>query len=248
VSDPLVELQRQATLGRMLAGVAHEISAPAGTILANCDTTLRVLDRIEQALAGGASDKARELVAACRELAQVDRMAGERIRGLVRSLKVAARAADPHPQMASVNEIVDSALQLAKAQFRDRVTVQTDFGTLPDVECYPHLLSQAILNLVTNAGQAIETTGTITAGTGLEGDTVHIWIADTGHGIRKEDQEKCLKQEFTTKPLGIGTGLGLSIVQRIVAVDHHGAVDFESEWGRGTTFHIRIPLRQKEGA
>jgi two-component system, NtrC family, sensor kinase len=248
MSDPLVELQRQATLGRMLAGVTHEVSAPAGTILANCDTTLRVLDRIEQALADGASDRARKLVAACRELALVDRMAGERIRGLVRSLKVAARAADPHPQMVSVNEIVDSALQLAKAQFRDRVTVQTDFGTLPEVECYPHLLSQAILNLVTNAGQAIETAGMITAGTRIEGDTVHIWIADTGHGIRKEDQEKCLKQEFTTKPLGVGTGLGLMIVQRIVAADHHGTLDFESEWGRGTTFHIRIPLRQKEGA
>src|SRR5262245_15073800 len=114
----LVEMQRQATLGRLLAGVAHEVSAPAGTILANCDTELRVLDRIDQALAEGSTDRARQLVAACRELASVDRMAGERIRCLVRSLKVAARAADPHPQMVAVNEIIESALQLAKAQFR----------------------------------------------------------------------------------------------------------------------------------
>jgi signal transduction histidine kinase len=246
VSDPLVELQRQATLGRMLAGVAHEISAPAGTILANCDTMLRVLDRIEQALAGGASDKARELVAACRELAQVDRMAGERIRGLVRSLKVAARAADPHPQMASVNEIVDSALQLAKAQFRDRVTVQTDFGTLPDVECYPHLLSQAILNLVTNAGQAIEAAGTITAGTGSKA-TQCISGSPTPARNSQRRSEKCLKQN--SPPSRWNRDRPRSLDR---AADCGGGSSrsggFRKRMGTGTTFHIRIPLRQKEGA
>ena len=245
VTDPLLlELQRHATIGRLLAGVAHEMSAPLGSMISNRDVELRLLDRIEGAAADGAPGKVQELVAACRELARVDQVAGERIHRLVRSLKIAARAADPEPQRVQLNEIVESALDLARTEFRSRIATETDFGSLPEVECQPHLLSQAILNLVTNAGQAIEGSGTITVGTRLEGDLVHIWVADTGPGIRTEDRQKVLKQGFTTKPLGVGTGLGLLMVKRIVTEDHGGAVDFESECGRGTTFHIRIPLQQ----
>ena len=246
IADPLLlELQRQATIGRLLAAVAHEMSAPLGSILSNRDVELRLLDRIEKAAAGSAPGDVIELVAVCRELARVDQIAGERVDRLLRSLKIAARAADPEPQWVHLNEIVESALDLAKTEFRSRIAAETDFGSLPEVECQPHLLGQAILNLVTNAGQAIEGTGTITVGTRLEGDSVHIWVADTGRGIRQADRQKVLKQGFTTKPLGVGTGLGLLIVRQIVTEAHGGSVDFESQVGRGTTFHIRIPLQQK---
>ena len=243
--DQLVELQRQATLGRLLAGVAHEISAPLGSILSNLDLTSRLLDRIEAAAADAAPARIQELLAACRELARVDRLAGERIGKLVRSLKVAARAADAGPQVASVNEIVDCALQLARANFGSRISVRTDFGDLPELRCRPDRLSQAILNLVTNAGQAIDGNGAVTVGTRREGDAIHIWVADTGQGIRDADKPKILCQGFTTKALGLGTGLGLLIVRQIVE-EHGGTIDFESEVGRGTTFHVRLPIRRKE--
>jgi signal transduction histidine kinase len=244
--DQFLELQRQATLGGLLAGVAHEFSAPIGSILSNRDVSLRLIERIERALADSSLERAGELLAACRDLARVDQLAAERISHLVRSLKIAARVADSEMRRISPNDIVDSAVQLAKTQFRDRIVVETQFGTVPEVECFPHLLSQVILNLVTNAGQAIEGTGTITVGSRLEGDAVHIWVADTGRGIRDEDKPKVLKQGFTTKPVGVGTGLGLLMVHRAVVEGHGGSIDFESEWGRGTTFHIRIPLRQKK--
>ena len=240
--DQLLELQRQAALGRLLAGVAHEFSAPVGSILSNRDVELRLLDRLEKAVVEAMPERARELVESCRELARVDRIAGERISRLLRSLKISARVSGPELQRVNLNEIVDSALQLAKTEFRTRIAVETDFGPVPEMECHPHLLSQAVLNLLMNAGQAIEGNGKITVGTQVENDSVHIWIADTGHGIREEDKEKVLKQGFTTKPLGIGTGLGLMIVERIVTEDHGGSITFESESGRGTTFHIRIPL------
>jgi signal transduction histidine kinase len=80
----------------------------------------------------------------------------------------------------------------------------------------------------------------------VEGDEVHIWVSDTGSGIREGDKPKVLKQGFTTKPVGVGTGLGLLMVHRVVTQDHGGSVGFESEWGRGTTFHIRIPLEQRK--
>jgi signal transduction histidine kinase len=244
--EQLLELQRQATLGQLLSGVAHEISAPIGSILCNLDVALRLLDRIEQAASQAQPERVKELLASCRELAGVDRTAAERINRLVRSLKVAARVADSEPRRVDVNEVVSSAMELARTQFRSRIVFETDFGPPAEAECYPHLLGQAVLNLVTNAGQAIETTGKITAGTRLEADSVHIWVADTGHGIHEEDKGKVLKLGFTTKPLGVGTGLGLTIVQRIVTEDHGGTVDFESEWGHGTTFHVRIPLQHKK--
>jgi two-component system NtrC family sensor kinase len=242
----LLELQRQAALGRLLASVAHEFSAPIGSILSNRDLELRLLDRIEKAAADSAPERVGDLVSSCRELARIDQIAGERINRLVRSLKTAARVPDPDLQRADVNEIVQSALLLAKAEFRGRIEVETDFGPVPEVECHPDLLGQAILNLVTNAGQAIDGNGKITAGTRLEGDAVHIWIADTGQGIREEDRTKVLKQGFTTKPVGAGTGLGLLIVQRIVTEDHGGTIGFESSWGHGTTFHLRIPVQAKK--
>jgi two-component system, NtrC family, sensor kinase len=244
--EQFLELQRQATLGRLLASVAHEFSAPVGSILSNRDVGSRLLDRIEKAVADSATARAAELLAACRELARVDQIAGERISHLVRSLKIASRAPDPEPQRVDVNDIVDSAVQLARTQFRGRIAVETFLEPLPDVECHPHLLIQALLNLLTNAGQAIEGTGTITVGTRVEPDFVHIRIADTGRGIRDEDKPKVLKLGFTTKPIGIGTGIGLLMVQRIVTEDLGGSVDFESEWGRGTTFHVRIPTERKK--
>ena len=244
--DQFLELERQAALGRLLAGVAHEFSVPIASILSNRDVSLRVLDRIEKAIADGTIDRTRDLLASCRELARVDQLAGERISHLVKSLKTAARAAAPEPQRANLNDIVDSAVQLARTQFKNRVEVETVLGAVPEVECHPHLISQAVLNLVTNAGQSIEGTGKITVGTEVEGDRVHIWVADTGPGIRDEDKPKVLKQGFTTKAVGSGTGLGLLMVQRAVAEEHGGEVTFESQWGRGTTFHIRLPLVQKK--
>ncbi len=244
--EQFLELQRHATLGKLLAGVAHEFSAPVASILANRDVSLRLLDRIQKAIAESAHDKTQELLAACRDLARVDQIAGERISHLVRSLKIAARVADPEWHRVDVNDIVDSAVQLAKSQFRDRIVVDEVFGAMPPVECHPHLLSQAVLNLVTNAGQAIEGPGRITVGTQLEDGAAHIWVTDTGSGIRDEDKPKILTQGFTTKRLGIGTGLGLLMVRRAVVEDHGGEICFDSEWGRGTTFHIRIPIEQKK--
>jgi two-component system NtrC family sensor kinase len=243
--EEFLELQRHAALGRLLAGVAHEFSVPVGSILSNRDLSLRLIGRLEQAVADSATARVGELLASWREMAQLDQIAGERIGHLVRSLKVAARASDSQLHRANLNDIVDSAVQLAKAQFRERITVDVTLGALPDVECYPHLVSQAVLNLVMNAGQAIDGTGKITVCTERDGDSAHIWVADTGCGIRDEHRAKVLKQGFTTKPVGAGTGLGLMIVQQAVT-EHGGSVTFESEWGCGTTFHIRIPLARRE--
>ena len=122
--------------------------------------------------------------------------------------------------------------------------METDFADLPEVECYPHMLNQVFLNLLINAGQAIEGEGKIGVRTRVEGDRVHVSISDTGRGMTPEEQAKAFHAGYTTKPVGVGTGFGLSISRQIVEEKHGGTLDFESEPGVGTTFHIRIPIAQ----
>jgi signal transduction histidine kinase len=101
------------------------------------------------------------------------------------------------------------------------------------------------LNILVNAGQAIEGEGKVTVRTQLDGDCVLISISDTGRGIPPEHAARVFSSGFTTKPIGIGTGLGLAISRQIVVEKHKGSIDFETEPGAGTTFHIRIPIEQR---
>ena len=128
--------------------------------------------------------------------------------------------------------------------FRRRVTVVTNFGDLPEVECYPGLLNQAFLNLVVNAAQAIQGDGTITVNTRQMGNDVEIGISDTGSGIPPEVRKRIFSAGFTTKPIGEGTGLGLALTREIIEDTHGGKIWFETETGSGTTFFIRIPIQQ----
>lgn len=203
--EQLLELQRMATLGRLLASVAHEFSTPIASILSNVEMETRLLERLDAALVQGSTEKARQLVASCRDLVQVDQLACERIRRMVRSLKTASRAGGCAFQRVNLNEILDASLLLAKTLLRGRVEVHSDFGELPEVDCHPDLLSQVFLNLLANAGQAIEGTGVIRFGSRLDGEQVHVWVEDSGRGIREEDKAKILNKGFTTKPVGVGT-------------------------------------------
>src|SRR5262245_57297082 len=123
--EQLLELQRMAALGRLLASVAHEFSAPVASILSNTEIEMRLIERLDKALAEPSSGSAKELVASCRSLVQVDRLACERITALVKSLKTSARAGDAEIQRVNVNEIAEAALQLAKTEFKGRVGVET---------------------------------------------------------------------------------------------------------------------------
>ena len=165
---------------------------------------------------------------------------------VIRGLKTFARTDGSEPRKADLNQHLRDTLKLTQAEFRKRVAVETDFAELPEVECYPQMLSQVFLNLLVNAGQAIEAQGKIAVRTSLEdgGETVHVSIADSGRGMTPEQKEKAFRAGFTTKAVGEGTGLGLSIAKEIIEEKHGGSLSFDSELGVGTTFHVRIPVRQ----
>jgi two-component system NtrC family sensor kinase len=247
----LSEEYKMASIGRLLAGIVHEINSPIGSILSNNQVILRALERVQEALAGGdpaSLAKAKGLVETCRSLAAIDKIACERISEVIRGLKTFARVESSELRKVDLNEQIRNTLKLTQGEFRNRITVETDWGELPPVECHASMLSQVFLNLLVNAGQAIEGPGKITVRTRREDGWVHISISDTGHGIRLEDRPKIFAGGFTTKPVGVGTGLGLSISKQIVEETHGGSLDFESEVGVGTTFHIRIPTEQGKPA
>jgi two-component system NtrC family sensor kinase len=247
----LAEAHKMASLGRLSAGIVHEINTPVGSILSNNDVILRSLEKIKallvEALAAAAPPpaKAMEMLDVVAGLTQVDKLACERISGVVRSLKTFARVSDNDVRKVDINELVRHTLKLSSTVFRRHVAFVTDFEDLSEVECFPALLSQVLLNLVVNAAQAIEGEGTVTVRTRRAAGYACIDVSDTGRGIRPEDRDKIFRAGFTTKPLGEGTGIGLALSREIVVDTHGGTIDFDSEPGQGTTFHVRIPIVQK---
>jgi len=238
----LAEARKMASLGQLLAVLVHEINTPLGALASNNEVERRSLDALKGLLAG--SPKAAAIVETLAGLAAVDKIACERLVAVTQSVRDFSGAAPGDRGIAKVNDLVDDALKLAAWIYRKRITVEKDYGDLPAVECYPQPLSQAFLNLLVNAGQAIDGQGTVTVRTRAEGGNIHIAISDTGRGIRPEDRSKIFTSGFSTKPSGEGTGLGLAITRDIVVEVHGGAIDFESQPGAGATFHVRVPTEQ----
>jgi two-component system NtrC family sensor kinase len=251
MSSPAAELHQMAAMGRLLAGIVHEINTPLGSIFSNNEVILRSLEMLGPLLAEGtpeALERASKLAVTCQGLAAVDRIACERIRSVIRGLKTLSRVDGSEPRRVNLNQQLLDTVKLTQAEFRRRIGVETDLGEIPEVECYPQMLNQVFLNLLMNAGQAIEGEGRITIRTRQEGGMVHISVSDTGAGMSPEAQRHAFEPGFTTKAVGEGTGLGLPISREIVEERHRGTIDFESRPGAGTTFHVRIPLQQRRSA
>lgn len=251
----LAEAYRLVSLGRMVTGVVHEINNPIGSIVSNNEVSLRALESLKQKLAVSLqtgeppAQKTLDLVDTLISLAAVDRIACDRISAVVRSLKTFSRIDEDEPRKARIGDLIHDAVKLVDCQFRRRIHVRTEIAELPEVECFPHMLSQVFLNLLVNAGQAIEGEGEIAITARPVDDNGTPWVAiavaDSGKGIAKEHQERIFSSGFTTKPVGVGTGLGLALSKRIVEESHGGRIWFDSEPGMGTTFHLRIPVHHQ---
>ena len=166
-----------------------------------------------------------------------------RVRDIVRNLRDFARLDEAEFKDADLNAAVESTIEIVGFQARERgVRVDTAFEPLPPVLCHPGKVNQVFLNLLVNAIQASEPGGAVVIRTRAEATGVVIEVRDDGCGIRPEHRSKLFEPFFTTKPVGQGTGLGLSVSFGIVR-DHGGAIEVESEVGRGSTFRVRLPLR-----
>ena len=233
------------TLGRLVAGVAHELNTPMGALNSNHDTLKRALARLQGILADEvvSSDElneVRRIVAAVSGVLKVNDLAIERVRGLVASLRNFGRPDRAQVERVQVQELLDAALALLRHQTMNRIDVRTEYAALQPIEVYPQQLGQAFMNLLLNAVQAIPEKGTITVRTEPAGDGVEVTVADTGSGIAPEHLKKIFEPGFTTKGARVGMGLGLLITQQILD-QHDGRLAVESTPGVGTTFKIFLP-------
>jgi signal transduction histidine kinase len=145
--------------------------------------------------------------------------------------------------MADLHRGLESTLNIVWNDLKYKCEIAREFGDIPQVECLPSQLNQVFLNILVNAGHAIEHHGTIRIATGRENDGVYVEIQDSGKGIAPDNLARIFDPFFTTKPIGQGTGLGLSLSYSIIR-KHHGRIDVQSALGSGTKFRIYLPLRQ----
>lgn len=232
----LMLADRMASVGTLAAGVAHEINNPLAAVIAN-------LDMAEQDILalGNRVELPPDLVEEIHDA----RMSADRVREIVRDLKVFSRAQEDRRGAVDVKKVLESTLRMAQNEIRHRAKVEKIYGDVPRVDANEGRLGQVFLNLIVNAVQAIPEGNydkhKIKIVTAIEGDNVLITVSDTGMGIPPEVQRRLFTPFFTTKPAGVGTGLGLAISHRIVS-GLGGNLDFVTEVGKGTTFRVRLPI------
>ena len=243
----LVQSEKMAALGQLVAGVAHEINTPIGSINSNTDVLGRTLVKLNEEISRIEPDcankypKVKDYVNVIEELTEVNKLAGTRITGIVRSLKSFARLDEAEVQKADLHECLDTTLILLHHEMKNRIRIIKEYGDISRLKCRASHLNQVFMNILLNATQAIEGEGEIKIQTGQEKDKIWIRISDTGKGISSENLSRIFNPGFTTKGVGVGTGLGLSICHQIIE-EHKGKISVESEPGRGSTFTIEIPF------
>jgi CheY-like chemotaxis protein/two-component sensor histidine kinase len=231
--------ERMASMGTLAAGVAHEINNPLACVMANLD--LAASDLLERAAKLGLTDEFCEV----RDELHDAREASERIRDIVRDVRIFSRSEEDRTGPVDVQRVMDSTLRMAWNEIRHRARLVKNYGKTPLAQASESRLGQVFLNLVVNAAQAIAEGRAenneirISTSTDLSGAVV-IEIADTGPGMPPDVLSRLFTPFFTTKPVGVGTGLGLSICQGIVN-GFGGSIVVTSELGEGTAFRVSLP-------
>jgi two-component system NtrC family sensor kinase len=242
----LVQSEKMASLGLLVAGVAHEINTPIGSISANTDLVKRaahiVREHLGEAHSPGAKDpKLLQAIETLQQASETELLACQRITSIVKSLRNFARLDESEEKSVNLHEGIDSTLTLLEHELKKGVEVVKHYGDLPNVVCFPSQLNQVFMNLLTNAIFAMGGKGRITITTERDGEYVVLRFADTGAGIAPKNVERIFDPGFTTKGVGVGTGLGLAICYRIIQ-EHHGTIGVQSEVGKGTEFTVRLPI------
>ncbi len=257
----LVQQEKMASIGKLAAGVAHEINNPIGFINSNLSTLGKYLSRIDRFLAlqseciaagapPGQVDTVREqqaclkidyIVKDLEDLVRESLEGADRVRSIVADLKSFSRVDESEYRQADLNECLRSTINIVWNEIKHKATLKKELGVIPRTRCSPQQMNQVFMNLLINAAHAIEGQGTITVRSREEDGYVCVTVADTGQGIPEANLNRIFEPFFTTKEAGKGTGLGLSITYDIVK-KHNGEITVRSEPGKGTEVTVRIPV------
>jgi PAS domain S-box-containing protein len=244
----LFQSEKLASLGKLTAGIAHEINTPLGAIKSNADVTVRCVAKLEKLLhkastvAGVSSgDTPEKYVKLLKSNGGISLTACDRITKILNSLKNFTRLDEAQYQRVDLHDSIENTLTLMEHEMTDKIKVVKEYGDIPLVACHPGELNQVFMNLLTNAVQAIEGKGTITIRTLMEHGNVHIAFADTGAGIAPERMKNLFDPRFTAKQARVKAGLGLYTSYNLIQ-KHHGQIQVRSDVGIGSTFTVILPV------
>lgn len=263
----ILQSEKMASIGQLAAGIAHELNNPIGFVHSNLGTLNNYLRDLMELIDTYEALTQTEM-AGNPKLRQIETLRLEqdfnyirqditqlmleskeglaRVRQIVQDLKSFSHVSEQEWQWADVHQGLESTLNIVWNELKYKCTIIKDYGDLPQVYCMISQLNQVFMNMLVNAGHAIEDRGEIIVRTARLGeDEVCIEFTDTGKGISPENIKRIFEPFFTTKPVGKGTGLGLSISYGIIN-KHHGRIEVESSVGQGTTFRIVLPVNQAE--
>jgi hypothetical protein len=262
IQEQLVHSEKMASLGQLVAGIAHEINNPVNFISSNMTPLKQYIHDMKQLIAQydtqWTPESQQQALTAFKEDIEFDFLIEDldvllqdietgaaRIKHIVQDLRNFSRLDEAELKTIDLHESLDTTLNLLGHMYEKRITVHKHYGDLPPVECYAGQMNQVFMNLLANAGQAIPQTGNVWITTRYDGQQVVIRIRDDGNGIPDEILPKIFDPFFTTKDVGEGTGLGLSISYGILE-KHQGEIQVESEVGQGTEFIITLPVNLSE--
>jgi two-component system, NtrC family, sensor kinase len=265
-----IQVEKLATIGRLSAGIVHEISTPLSFIISNLKMLVEYMRDIRQVMdayhelaricagpgeEGVKATRAREILELCDRI-HIEKMRME-LRGMaldcLDGCEIIARIAndlrefsrDEYEETApsDVNSLIEKALHLVKSEIKEEIRIDRDCGNLPPINSIPSRMTQLFVNVLLNAVHAITGRGTIRVKTRAIQGQVVVTVTDTGKGIAKDHLPHIFEPFFTTKPAEKGTGLGLSIAQKIAAF-HKGTISAKSIVGHGTEITIAFPIEK----
>jgi PAS domain S-box-containing protein len=238
-----IEDERVQALTLLAASVAHEIGNPLNALHIHLQLMERELRKLQRNTAAQAAETL-STVHRLEDYVSVAKGEISRLDNIVTQFLDALRARPPKLAPASINQVMTETLELLKPEIENRgQRIHLKLAPkLPDIPCDAAQLKQVFVNLIRNAMQAMSKGGELGVETGSNSEAVFVSITDTGSGIPEEKLNRVFQPFFTTKKKG--SGLGLMIVQRVIR-EHSGRIDVESKPGKGTTFRIWLPLRER---
>jgi signal transduction histidine kinase len=234
----LVRSEKLASIGQLVAGIAHEINNPVNAIVNTVGPLEEAAMSIDDPDANARAEAARDV----REMVKVVQRGAQRTKAIVGALHNYSRTDDESVVDFDIDRSIDDSLELLRHLMKDRVTVVKKYGDVGRVRGHAGQINQVFMNLMTNAAQALGSTPNATIAIETRGDAngVDVRIIDNGPGIPPDVLPRIWDPFFTTKDVGEGTGLGLSIVHELVE-RHGGTIEVATLVGEGTTFTVKLP-------